>query len=322
MDIAIIGAGMAGLSCGQRLAAAAGHRVRLFDKGRGPGGRMSSRRMELDGEQLTFDHGAQYFTANSDVFARQVAQWQADGVVARWQAAGGDAWVGTPAMNAPVKAMAAQHDVSFGTRIDAIEAAGQGWRLAGEGAPDDVFDAVVSAVPAEQAAPLLAPHTAEMAELAEGTLSHPCWTLMVAFERPANLPDVIRDAGFISWATRNSSKPGRDAGECWVVQASPEWSRAHLEQQPGVIVALLLLALRQLGRGCLPDIRQATAHRWRYAIGGNAGRGAMWDAQAGLGMCGDWLAGGRVEAAYLSGLQLAEQVLGHRAEAGLAVANG
>ena len=40
MQVAIIGAGMAGLTCASRLAEA-GHDVAVFDKGRGPGGRMA-----------------------------------------------------------------------------------------------------------------------------------------------------------------------------------------------------------------------------------------------------------------------------------------
>lgn len=45
MRIGAIGAGMAGLSCAQALRRQ-GHAVVLFDKGRGPGGRMSSRRID------------------------------------------------------------------------------------------------------------------------------------------------------------------------------------------------------------------------------------------------------------------------------------
>ena len=57
MQIAIVGAGMAGLSCATRLAAL-GHELVLFDKGRGPGGRMATRRVEADGTMLRFDHGS------------------------------------------------------------------------------------------------------------------------------------------------------------------------------------------------------------------------------------------------------------------------
>jgi len=38
--------------------------------------------------------------------------------------------------------------------------------------------------------------------------------------------------------------------------------------------------------------------------------GCWWDAHAGLGLCGDWLHGGKVEGAWLSGRALARCVLG------------
>lgn len=45
LPIAVIGAGLAGLSCAQALLQA-GHAVHVFDKSRGPSGRMSTRRAE------------------------------------------------------------------------------------------------------------------------------------------------------------------------------------------------------------------------------------------------------------------------------------
>ena len=61
--VGIIGAGIAGLTLGIRLNRA-GHSVALFDKGRGVGGRTSTRR----GNGIAFDHGAQYFTVRDPRF--------------------------------------------------------------------------------------------------------------------------------------------------------------------------------------------------------------------------------------------------------------
>lgn len=310
MRIAIVGAGMAGMSCGQRLSRL-GHEVRLFDKGRGPGGRMATRRMEDGGTTLHFDHGAQYFTARDPRFVEQVAHWEASGVAARWAAAGDDAWVGTPAMNAPLKAMAGELGVQFGTRIEQLVRDGEGWQIDGEGAPDARFDAVLVAVPAEQAGPLLQPHAPAMATLADQTASDPCWTLMAGFEAPlALVQDTLRQRGPIGWAARNNAKPGRASEECWVVQASPEWSRAHLEDNAETVAAALLAELAEANGGPLPRQLAATAHRWRFARSGTAGEEALWDAEQRIGVCGDWLIGPRVEAAYMSGLLLAEAVGG------------
>lgn len=310
MRIAIVGAGMAGLSCGQRLSQL-GHEVRLFDKGRGPGGRMATRRMEDGSTTLHFDHGAQYFTAREPRFVDQVAHWEATGVAARWAAAGDDAWVGTPAMNAPLKAMAGELGVQFGTRIEQLVRDGEGWQIDGEGAPDARFDAVLVAVPAEQAGPLLQPHAPAMATLADQTASDPCWTLMAGFEAPlALVQDTLRQRGPIGWAARNNAKPGRASEECWVVQASPEWSCAHLEDNAETVAAALLAELAEANGGPLPRQLGATAHRWRFAKSGTAGEEALWDAEQRIGVCGDWLIGPRVEAAYMSGLLLAEAVGG------------
>ena len=309
MAIAIVGAGIAGLSCAARLAEA-GAPVSLFDKGRAPGGRLSTRRAETRLGSVRFDHGAQYFTARDPDFRRQVAAWQRDGIVAPWPAAGDDAWVGVPGMNAPARALAAGRAIASSCRIEALGHEGSGWRLAGADAGAGPFDRVVVALPAEQAAALLRPVAPEMAALAAATPSDPCWTVMATFtERLAIAGDVITRAGAIGWAARDSAKPGRGGPEGWVVQASPDWSRRHLEETDDAVLPLLLSALGDVAGGPLPEPVHAAAHRWRYARSGTLGRDGLWDAALGLGACGDWLLGPRVEAAWLSGRRLADAMV-------------
>jgi predicted NAD/FAD-dependent oxidoreductase len=312
MRIVIIGAGLAGLACARRLGAG-GHVVRLFDKGRGPGGRMSTRRVATPQGEAGFDHGAQYFTVRDAGFRRQVVAWAAGGVAARWPAAGPDAWVGAPAMNAPVKALAAGLDVTWAAQVDALRREGAGWHITGPGAgaglAEGPFDAVILAIPAEQAGPRLAAFAPEWAALAEATIAEPCWTVMAAFAGAVAAPDVLREEGPIGWAARNQSKPGRSGPEAWVIQAEPGWSRAHLEETPEQVAPQLLDALAAR-TGALPEVLTASAHRWRYAKSGKAGRGALWDPALRLGVCGDWLLGPRVECAWLSGERLAAAVLG------------
>lgn len=311
MRIAIIGAGMAGLSCGTRLAES-GHEVTVFDKGRGPGGRMATRRVEHEGETFRFDHGAQYFTAREMAFQTQVRAWEADGIVARWPDAKEDAWVGTPGMNAPIRAMAEALDVRFGTRIDRLQRTRGGWFLEAEGETSDVYQAVIVAVPAEQAAPLFNSHVPDFAADARDVTSEPCWTAMAALESRVDAPDFLQDEGAIAWAARNSSKPGRATEddrdqECWVIQASPRWSRAQLEREvENVREELLAHFARAVGD--LPPVRFSTAHRWRYAMCEKNDRQALWDADERIGACGDWLSGPRVENAFLSGIALAQRI--------------
>lgn len=309
MKFAIIGAGMAGLACADLLVRA-GHGAKLFDKGRGPGGRMSTRRLASPLGEVSFDHGAQYFTARDPAFVRLVAGLAEQGIAARWPLAGGDAWVGTPGMNAVIRHMASAHEVRWGSHVKNLgRRQGRWWLTDGDGEIGP-FDAVVLAVPAEQAAAMLSLHDFQMARTALLARSQPCWTGMFVFdERLDGLPDAIRQTGDLAWAARNSAKPGRSGPEAWVVQGSAPWSSARLEQSPQSACALLLSALAEATGATVPQPVAAAAHRWRYALSSGTGHGALWNPGLGLGLCGDWLLGPRVECAWLSGRALARQCL-------------
>ena len=308
MKFAVIGAGLAGLTCAEGLRSG-GHEVALFDKGRGAGGRMASRRVQTTHGEAGFDHGAQYMTAHDPAFAARLADWASGGLAARWPAAGEAAWVGVPSMKAPLRRMAAEFGVRWMARIEALEADGDGWRLHGEGADAARYDGVVVALPAEQAGALLAPVAADMAQRAIATPSTPCWTMMAAFaERLPIAEDVLRDRGEIGWAARNSAKPGRTALEAWVVQATPDWSLAHLEDAPAGVLAAMQGMLAGEAGAPLAGKLFVSVHRWRYARSGGSGEGMLWDPARRLGACGDWLLGPRVESAFLSGRRLAAAI--------------
>jgi len=309
LKFAIIGAGMAGLSCASVLKAA-GHAVMLFDKGRGPGGRMSTRRLETPLGDVFMDHGAQYFTARDPGFQREVEKWREKGTVRTWPIAAADAWIGTPGMNAVIRQMTEGHDVLWGCQIAGMMRKLDQWWLIDQNCTSGPFDAVILATPAEQAAVLLSLHDLEMARIALTARSEPCWTSMLVFDQPLPAPQpVIRKRGIISWAARNSAKPGRNGPEAWVVQASAFWSRSQIEATPDGVSAYLGTALaKALGKE-IPEPIVAVSHRWRYAIAAGTGDGALWNGQIGIGTCGDWLLGPRVESAWLSGRMLADRCI-------------
>lgn len=304
----IIGAGMAGLSCAMELVRR-GHQVALFDKGRGPGGRMATRRAEIGEETFRFDHGAQYFTARDPRFARAVAEWQVTGVVAPWPAASEEALVGIPGMNAPIRHMAEALDVSWGTRIERLSRDGSRWLLHAQG-KTFAADHVICAIPAEQAAELLAQPAPEFAARAAAIRSAPCWAVMAKFAEPLDLLDCFKGED-IGWAARNGAKPGREGQETWVIHGSSQWSAKHLEMAAQDLGPMLLAAFFA-ETGAMPLVPEhLSAHRWRYAmVGKAAGPPALWDADLGVGACGDWLVGPRVESAWVSGFELAQLVAG------------
>jgi len=309
-EICVIGAGMAGVSCATELKAA-GHSVCLIDKGRGPGGRMAARRADIAGEIVSFDHGAQYFTARDDRFLAAVQRWEKLGVVARWAEAGEDAWVGKPGMNGPLRAMAQDLQVEWSRRAENVTRGSSGWKIAtNKGAM--AAQVLLVAIPAEQAAELLSDAAPRIAAIAAGAASEPCWTAMAGFAQPLDLPDSLRSDGEpIAWAARNSAKPDRKGVECWVIQASPKRSRDLLDLRKEEVAAILIDDFfRQTQSEAVEPIHLA-AHRWLYAKADPVeGEPARYDAEARIGIAGDYLHSPRVEGAWLSGRTLARKVLG------------
>ena len=230
--------------------------------------------------------------------------------------------VGVPNMSAIPRALAGGMAITGLRQVTAIEGGPGAWRLRHvapqrpdrrrpkEFTPeeDGPFTAVVLALPAPQALPLLAGPAPHLAEVLSGVRMAPCWTLMAAFGERLPLPDSQRlTGGPIGWAARDSSKPGRrHEDECWVVQAGAAWSREHLERSPEEMLPVLLEAFGKLVGGALPPPVHAAAHRWRYALTEvPLGAPCLWDPVLGLGACGDWCTAARAEAAVDSGAALA-----------------
>ncbi|MBN8231358.1 FAD-dependent oxidoreductase [Corallococcus macrosporus] len=317
--VVVIGAGMSGLALA-RVLTGAGFGVRVLDKGRGPGGRLSTRRSADGG---TFDHGAQYFTARDPLFRELVDAWVAEGVVAEWHGRIGTLtrgtvtpakesvrYVGVPGMSAVAKALADGLDVRVGVRVARVAREGQGWRLTSETGEDlGLAEVVVAAVPAPQAVPLLAGAPALAAQAETARLS-PCWAVMARFEEPVavELDGAFVEDSPLSWVARDTSKLGRAPGERWVLHGSPEYSASHLEETAEEMAPKLVEAFgKALGR----EVRavEAVAHRWRFAMPSPPlETSSLFDPAFGLGACGDWCAGPRVEGAFLSGIALARRI--------------
>ena len=329
--VAVIGAGMAGLIAARTLSDH-GVQVQVFEKSRGVGGRMSTRRVS---DRLSFDHGAQYFTARDARFTRYVHSWIQDGIVTPWmgkivelgdggnimdEKKGTPRFVATPGMNAIGKHLAKDLDVKLGTRISHLQRKGQKWRLfASNDAIDSDFDVVIANCPPPQTHQIINGHTPITEQVASVTM-RPCWAVMVSVDALSELgfDGAFINNGPLSWIARNSSKPGRNGkpsdskGSSWVLHASPQWTENNLELDPSEASRRLFDALQNAIGGSIGKPTHCVAHLWRYAIPANPLQTeCLWDADAKIAACGDWCGGPRVEGAFLSGMAMAGTLLRH-----------
>ncbi len=338
---AVIGAGMAGVACARTLVQA-GHEVTVFEKSSRPGGRTATLESPFGGfdtgAQYFTVRDARFRQALDTVpglcrpwSANTVRVLDAAGRVAAASPPPGEAhWVAAPGMEALVAAWAQPlmqaGRLLAGTRAVAIEAdplRPGGWQVRTGALDGSVhvhagFDAVLLSQPAPAAAALLQSSGIDLpaadGQALQAVAIAPCWTLMLAFAqavRPGLTTlgpqwNAARSTHHrIAWLARESSKPGRTQVERWTVQASPDWSTEHLEDDAARVLAKLLKGFAEV-TGIRAEPTYAEVRRWRHAQTRQPlGRSHLWNAAAGIGLCGDWCLGHRLEDAFVSGLELA-----------------
>lgn len=320
ISVAMIGAGISGLSCATRLQNL-GYHVEIFEKSRGPGGRMSTRH----GDDWSADHGAQYFTARDPLFVSEVDRWINAQVAAPWKphimVFENESWrenrskdiryVGTPKMNSPSKYLADKLTVTYNQTIENVERIENKWSLSSKesGTIPQRFDWVIFSMPASQTEVIAKKLDQNIEKLTNQAQMNGCWTLMAQFQekQSTHFDAAFINQEIISWMCRNNSKPSRPNKESWTIHANPAWSQTYIELPKEEVATLILECAKKLGLDC--QNAEISTHRWRYANGSiSTMPGFYINPELNLGICGDWLNGGRVEGAWLSGYQLASQI--------------
>lgn len=341
MNIAIIGAGVSAAAATAALLAQ-GAAVTVFEKARGPGGRISSKRA-LAG---SFDFGAQYFTARNPEFRQKVQQWQQQGLVQVWpflpyqyvkgvlepSADSETRFIGASTMHQMLAGEFAGANMHYGCKVNElsyirsnVSSHSQGqWQLCSEqGECFGGFDALLLTCPPEQARQLLEGTVLSLHIPDQALL--PCWAVLLELATPTHHPaeSIFVQDGKIRWVAKQSAKPGRhsarlqdnlhEAPEQWLLHLSAAVSAAELETMPEQIIALAATELSQI-LGTEVKVAAALCHRWLYASYNSKVQpcGVLSDAKLRLALCGDWTLGGRVENAWLSGVQAATFLLNPR----------
>lgn len=323
--IAIIGTGMSGLACADGLAE--DFELSLFDKSRGLSGRLSTRRAPAH----AFDHGAQYFRAQSALFQQWLQPFEAAGHVQRWTprhvtiAADGsqspreDAhpkWVFTPGMSAIGRALVVgrpRWKLYLDCGVEGVEGQAGDWFLRAGGSRFGPFAHIVFAMPPAQIKALLPVDTSFSAALAK-TQMRGCHTLMLGFA-PSEAPQLDWqcahfDDDVLGFAAVNSSKPKRSGDLALVLQTQHDWSQAHIEDD--AVDATMKARFEALTGSQISASGYDRVHRWRYAStqtpAASPDQPYLLDHAQGLSAIGDWCYGSKVEQAFLSGATLATRL--------------
>jgi len=338
-DVAVIGAGMAGLSCAQRLRQA-GYSVAVVEKSRGAGGRVATRRVQ----GTRADHGARYLEPQGDavhglieaLVDRDILKLWTDSVCefkqGKLSAIPSSCYVAPAGMNAIGKYLAEDLEIWFGRRVQAISTTdNQMWHLSLEVTYDNlqtpqelIAKAVVVAIPAPQALMFLNSESVFKRDFLDKLRSvdyDPCITVMAGYsatKQPdlSNLNPQWKSVSFpdnsdLAWVGWDSSKRLDPQQPVFVVHSSAIFAERYLEAADLETVGQELLS--RASEYLIPWLKEPEwlqVHRWRYAFCRNPLPVSCLPAGGNLPLvcAGDLCGEGQIEGALRSGLAAANWV--------------
>jgi renalase len=326
IKIAVIGAGLSGLTFAHLLQDYAD--ITLFEKARGVGGRMSTRRAD----PYFFDHGAQYFTAGTKRFQDFIKTLIAKGIIERWNARyvkfrGNQIiekrkwldeeprYVGVPGMSHIAKFLAQGLNIHCNKRIVSINNQGS-WQLTDEeGQQSEGFDWVICTAPSPQAVDLLPDSFKYHADI-QAIKMRACFSLMLGFEQNITLDFEaahVTDSD-LSWIAVNSHKPQRPDLFTLMIHSSEDYAEAHIDDDRDQVIKHLINETSHIIGQDVSQANYKNIHGWRYANNADKKQksSVFIDQDLKLAACGDWCLGGRVEGAFTSAYNLTKYIKENR----------
>ncbi|MCE2731382.1 MAG: FAD-dependent oxidoreductase [Rickettsiaceae bacterium] len=320
--IAIIGAGLSGITLAKKLKDISD--VTIFEKARGLGGRMSTHYAG----PYEFDHGAQFFTARSLEFKKFLIELNNAEVIQPWEAnfveindkliSHSRTWgkslphyVGVPRMNSIVKYMSQDINIKLNTHITFLRKYKNTWLLrTDKGETFDNFDWIISTAPAQQSAEILSDNFSKIESLRNISMTG-CYALMLGFTYPLEIAwdAALVKKSIISWISVNSSKPGRGNNFAMVILTNNKWADENINTSDQLVIDRIIEEVSKTIGQSLKHPIYRKLQKWRYA---NAEKNnfiePFIDFNNKISCCGDWLISGRVESAFLSASNLAQEL--------------
>jgi renalase len=301
----IVGAGLTGLLLAQKLQP---HReVVIYDKARGVGGRMATRRTE----HAKFDHGAQFYSLK-DPIRELHSRWLERGLVRKWftNGEGVERFVAKDGMTALAKDLASDLEVVLNERVSTISKDGDQWRAVFESGLEVISNTVVMTCPVPQSIEILdRSGLTSPAKLADVTYTK---AVVILIENSPT-PFPFSQAGYLEPATStlfsiaDQFEKGISKTGALTVTLSPELSDTIYDDTDANILDRAVAELIKIA----PTFKAGDAQvkKWRYCQVQNSFGDMFLKLQDGLYLAGDGFGGASLNGAARSATAMTEQLL-------------
>ena len=321
--IAVIGAGLSGTTIASKLNEK--FNVKVFEKSRGVGGRMSTRRET----PFMFDHGAQFFTVKTTVFKNFLSELFSKQIIQPWNFRlayfngqnlnkikfikdEDKFYVGVPNMDSIIKYLSKNCNVILNTKIENIIKENDKWNLYGKNKKSyGLYDWVILSLPAQQSLELIT-EKVSFYPLIQKIKMKGCFSLMVGMSESLNLDydAALIENEDIAWLAVNNSKPSRMNNYCLLINSSYEYAAKNLNTSKYQVLKHLLKISSKFINYDLLKSNMIKIHQWIYVEAECSPKENYFiDHTTKIAVCGDWFINSRVEGAFLSANELFKEII-------------
>ena len=322
-SVAIIGAGLSGITLANLIKKK--FDVEIFEKSRGVGGRMSTRK-ELP---FIFDHGAQFFKIKTIEFLNFCSELFDQRIIRPWNFnlayfEGNNLkkiriikkkhkyFVGVPDMNSIVKYLSKNCDVALNTKIEKVIKRGKKWYLYDQSKRlYGGYDWLILTLPGEQNLELI-PKSLSFYSLVESIKMKAVFSVMIGMNESFNLKydAALIENIDIAWLAINNSKPHRHCKHSLLVNSSFEYAAKNINSPKEKILKHLLCVTSRLIKYRLSNPSIVKIHKWRYVEAEKSPvENYYLNQDSQIAVCGDWFINSRVEGAFTSANHLSKKIL-------------
>ena len=319
-DYCVIGSGISGATIANLLNKK--FQVNLYDKGRGPGGRASFKRIK---GQIGFDHGTQYFSPKTIEFKKFVNRLIKIEILKKWS--GNHIFlnskkkenkkhikiIGKKGNNDICKFLLKKVKCFYQSEVKKIYYKNKLWFLLFTDGKIRTYKGVILTCPFPQ-----------LKKLSEKFINNTFIkrklkmdaniTVMIAIKKNKKSPSsFLFDDPVLGWAgNENTKKRFKSKYDLWTLQSTFKWANKNIDKNKKNLKKnskILIDKFFKLTKIKKTKVIYSINHGWKYSSNSKPLKiRSYWDPQKKIGVCADWFIGPRLESGWISAHDLFKKI--------------
>ena len=319
-DFCVIGSGISGSTIANLLNKK--YQVSLYDKGRGPGGRASFKRVK---GKIGFDHGTQYISPKTSEFKNFTNKLIKKKILKRWT--GKHIFlnlkkkenkkhikiIGQHGNNDICKYLLKKIKYYYQSEVKKIYYKDKLWFLLFSDGKVKSFKGIVLTCPFPQLSKL-SKKFINNSFIRKKLKMDANITVMIAIKKIKNLPSsFLFDDPVLGWAgNENTKKRFKSKYDLWTLQSTFKWANKNIDKNKKNLKKnskILIDKFFKLTNIKKTKIIYSINHGWKYSSNSKPLKiKSFWDPSKKFGVCADWFIGPRLESGWLSAHDLFKKI--------------